>query len=45
MSVSVPASSSGLVYLEATSADVTGSDAAFATVERLRADGSPGIPE
>ncbi|WP_198347660.1 MMPL family transporter [Nocardia terrae] len=36
VSVSTPVQSGGLAYLEATSADVTGSDAAFATVERLR---------
>ncbi|MGW5229760.1 MMPL family transporter [Nocardia niigatensis] len=34
--VSGPATADGLVYLEATASDATGSEAAFATVERLR---------
>ncbi|MEU1427412.1 MMPL family transporter [Nocardia sp. NPDC005746] len=36
VSVSTPVRADGLAYLEVTTADVTGSDAAFATVERLR---------
>ncbi|MFE5284607.1 MMPL family transporter [Nocardia sp. NPDC056611] len=36
VSVSTPVCADGLAYLEVTTADVTGSAAAFATVERLR---------
>ncbi|MFD7845529.1 MMPL family transporter [Nocardia sp. NPDC059764] len=36
VSVSAPVRADGLAYLAVTTADVTGSDAAFATVERLR---------